>query len=168
MRRALALATLAALATVTLAAAWMTFGRPLATTHTLVIRDATGTLLARVRVERSGFALRYRNSLYGTLAEERFLVDDGRFTLVELAADERAVLEEYYEILGPARQAGEGDARQWIANPARTLQLTELAIAATDLGARTVLIPGSPPIELWRMVDDPRPTVVLSVERAGS
>ena len=48
----------------------------------------------------------YRNSVYGTLAEERYRVAaDGRFALVELAADQLAVLEEYYAVPGPVRRA---------------------------------------------------------------
>lgn len=130
----------------------------------LVVRDSSGAVLARMTLADAAFALRYRNSLYGSLAEERFVVEGGLMLLRELAADERAVLDEYYVIAGPARPSLAGDARPWRASPADDVSLSQLAIAATDLGARTVLVSGAPPLELWRFVEDDRPTVVLTVE----
>ncbi|HET6380993.1 MAG TPA: hypothetical protein VFH63_08205 [candidate division Zixibacteria bacterium] len=109
------------------------------------------------------FALRYRNSLYGTLAEERFAVTpDGRIRLVGLGAQQLAVLEEYYAIASPAwRAPGLG----WSAVPARAPIERVLRVAATDLGRRTLLVDGAEPLELWRLVDDASPTVRLEVER---
>ena len=50
----------------------------------LVVRDVSATELARVPLPSSGrFGLRYRNSLYGSLVEERFVVTtDGRLRLM--------------------------------------------------------------------------------------
>jgi hypothetical protein len=133
----------------------------------LVVRDPDGRELLRA-VVRAGdpVVLRYRNSLYGSLAEERFVVEGGSLRLVELAADERAVLDEYYETVGGAA-ALPASARAWRASPRTPLALTSLAIAATDLGGRTLLLRGHPPLELWRFVDDGRPTVVLTLEPPG-
>lgn len=138
-------------------------GRPAVT-----VRDAGGALLTSVPLPPDGrFALRYRNSVYGTLAEERFVAaDDGRFRLVELAADQLAVLEEYYAVTRPAVRAPPGGRRAWAAPPARPLELDELRVAATDLGRRTLLVDDRS-VPLWRLVDAD-PTVVLAVEGAGA
>jgi hypothetical protein len=135
----------------------------------LTVRDADGVLLARVPLPSGRrFALRYRNSLYGTLAEEPFVVADrGRMRLVELAADQLAILEEYYAVSEPAVRAPPGSGRAWSAPPARAVVLDELNIAATDLGQRTLLVADRPPLHLWRLVDAD-PTVVLAVEGAGA
>lgn len=134
----------------------------------LAVRDADGALLARLPLAERRFALRYRNSVYGSLAEERFVVaEGGRLRLVGLAADELAVLEEYYAVTSPAVRAGPGSRRVWSAPPASPVVLEELRIAATDLGRRTVLVGGHPPLPLWRLVEAD-PTVVLTVEGAGA
>ena len=134
----------------------------------LTVRSSQGALLASVPLPADGrFALRYRNSLYGTLAEERFAAGDGgRFRLVELAADQLAVLEEYYEVTAPAERTAAGSGRAWSAPPARPVVLDELRIAATDLGRRTLLA-GDTSVPLWPLVDAD-PTVVLAVEGAGT
>ena len=131
----------------------------------VVVTDADGDVLARVALTGDRFAVRYRNSLYGTLAEERYTVASGRFTLDELAADQIAVLEEYYAVPGPPRPAPDGDRRAFVAapHPERSPTFDELSIAATDLGERTLLVPGSDSVELWRLVHDD-PTVVLQVD----
>ena len=108
----------------------------------------------------------YRNSVYGTVAEERYRVQDGgRFGLVELAADQLAVLEEYYAVPGPVRAAPDGDRRSWVAQPAYHPEFTELAIAATALGERTLHVPGHPPVPLPPLVKEDV-TVVLDVEES--
>jgi hypothetical protein len=134
----------------------------------LAVRDADGALLARIPLPADqDFALRYRNSLYGTLAEERFVVAErGQMRLVELAADQLAVLEEYYAVRHAVR-APWGSRRAWVAGPATAVELDQLSIAATDLGERTLLVAGRWPLPLWRLVDDD-PTVVLQIEGAGS
>jgi hypothetical protein len=133
----------------------------------LVVRGSDGTPLARVELPLDGsFALRYRNSLYGSLVEERFLVStDGRLRLVGLAADELAVLEEYYAIDRPAVRQPGGRSRAWEAEPPLTVEETAILIAATDLGERTLLVTGAPALELWRLVDDAAPSVWLEVDR---
>lgn len=136
----------------------------------VVVTDAGGDVLARVALPGDRFAVRYRNSLYGTLAEERYVVTvDGRFTLDELAADQLAVLEEYYAVPGPPRPAPDGDRRAFVAapHPERAPSFEQLSIAATDLGQRTLLVPGSDEVDLWRLVDTDDPTVVLRLTGAA-
>jgi len=132
----------------------------------LVVRLPDGTRLMSIPLGAHGeFALRYRNSLYGSLAEERFTVGAGeRMELVELAADELAVLEEYYAIDEPARHAPGGDSRVWEAEPRQPVSLEALVVAATDLGERTLLVDGQPAMELWRLVEDGAASVVLELE----
>ena len=126
---------------------------------TLVIRDGQGGVLARVPLAEDGaFTLRYRNSLYGTLADERFVASGGRFELHELAARQLAVLEEYYAVSERPMRGAHG---WWQAPPAYELGLDSLTVAATDLGQRTLLVAGRAPLELWRLVDDEAPSVVL-------
>ncbi len=128
----------------------------------VVVADPNGTVMARVPLgSERGFAMQYRNSLYGTLAREGFdVTDGGSFRLDDLSAEQLAVLEEYYAVdAAPER----GTAGWWSAPPAYELELAELRVAATDLGQRTLLVAGQPPIELWRLVDDAAPTVVISI-----
>lgn len=132
----------------------------------VTVRDADGGLLVRVPLEGERFAVSYRNSIYGTLAEERYAVSgDGRFQVVELAADQLAVLEEYYALPGPAQRTTEVDRRTWRSDPdpERPAVFTSLSIAATDLGERTLLVPGQPPLPLWQLVADDNPTVALGI-----
>ena len=132
---------------------------------TLVISDGQGSVLARVPLAEDGaFTLRYRNSLYGTVAEERFVAVAGRFELQELAARQLAVLEEYYAVSERPIRAPHG---WWQAPPAYRMALDSLTVAATDLGRRTLLVAGQAPLELWRMVDDAAPSVVLETVPAG-
>ena len=136
------------------------------TRPSIVVADGSGVVLARVSLPADGtFSLRYRNSLYGSLAEERFAVTaDGRMQLTRLAADELAVLEEYYTVREAPVATGADDDRAWHAPSAREVSLEELTIAATELGERTLLVAGEAPIELWRLVGDD-PFVVLGVKR---
>ncbi|WP_119458459.1 hypothetical protein [Rhodospirillaceae bacterium SYSU D60014] len=133
----------------------------------IVIRGQDGDVLASVPFHGEHFAVSYRNSIYGTLAEERYAVlPDGRYRLVEIAADQLAVLEEYYAVPGAPRRAAESDRREWVVSPdpERPTVLRILSIAATDLGERTVHVPGEPPLELWWLVGDRDPFVVLDIE----
>ena len=133
----------------------------------VTVRSADGTLIGRLPLEGDTFAVSYRNSVYTTLAEERYRVlADGRFELVGLAADQVAVLEEYYAVPGAPRPAPAGDRRSWVADPApvQTAVFDSLRIAATDLGERTVHVPGSPPLAVWQRVASADPTVVLDIE----
>jgi hypothetical protein len=130
----------------------------------VTVRDESGAVLTRVPLPSPGFAVSYRNSVYGTVAEERYRVEpDGRFGLVELAADQVAVLEEYYAVPGPVRPAPDGDRRRWVAPPRDHPVFGELAIAATALGERTLHVPGHPPVPLPPLVTE-GVTVVLDVE----
>ena len=137
--------------------------------RTLVIRGHDGDVLARLPLDAGSFAVSYRNSLYGTVAEERYAVlPDGRYRLVEIAADQLAVLEEYYSLPDAPRPAAASDRRRWVArpDPERPVVVGELSIAATDLGQRTVHVAGEAPVELWRLVEDENPVVVLHIEEA--
>ena len=129
----------------------------------LVVRGPDGSILASLPLADNGFTLRYRNSLYRSTAEETFSVGpEGMIELRSLAADELAVLEEYYAIDEPARASPLG-ARAWTAEPARPVVLASLNVAATDLGRRTLLVDCQPPLELWRLVRDESPSVHLAV-----
>lgn len=133
----------------------------------IVVRGSDGGVLASVPLHGESFAVSYRNSIYGTRAEERYeVLPDGRYRLVQIAADQLAVLEEYYAVPGAPRRAAEVDRREWVVppDPARPIVFERLSIAATDLGQRTVHVPGAPPLELWRLVDDKQPFVVLDIE----
>ena len=133
----------------------------------LVIRGHDGGVLASMPLAGARFAVSYRNSIYGTMAEERYeVLPDGRYRLVEIAADQLAVLEEYYAVTGAPLRAAEPDRREWVVppDPERPAVLDALSIAATDLGERTVHVPGEPPLELWRLVENKHPFVVLDIE----
>lgn len=123
--------------------------------------------LARVPLDGDTFAVSYRNSIYQTLAEERYAVQpDGSFRLVEIAADQLAVLEEYYGVPDAPTTAGSGDRRNYVVppNPERPAAFQTLSIAATDLGQRTLHVPGEPPLELWTLVENTNPFVVLDIK----
>jgi hypothetical protein len=130
----------------------------------LVVRGPDDRVLAELRLPQASFTLRYRNSLYRSMAEEHYLVDAaGRIELVGLAAEELAVLEEYYAIDRPAwRTDGGGPARTWRADPARQVTIETLIVAGTDLGQRTLLVEGVAQLALWRLVDDRSPSIELS------
>jgi hypothetical protein len=151
------------------ALAGLAAAEPAATGLAVTVRDADGDVRARVPLPDGGaFAVSYRNSLYRTLAEERYRTGaDGRFALVELAADQLAVLEEYYAVPGPVRSAPATDRRRWLARPAGAHEFATLSVAATALGERTLHVAGRPPVPLPPLVSDGTdPTVVLDVEEA--
>lgn len=132
-----------------------------------IVISKDGGVLASIPLAGDTFAVSYRNSLYGTAAEERYTVHDGgSYRLAQLAADQLAVLEEYYAVPGPPSAAGGGDRREWVADPdpAHPAEFSRLSLAATDLGHRTVYVPGAPPLELWKLVEDSDPFVVLSLK----
>jgi len=133
----------------------------------LVARAENDTVLLRVALPDGRFTLRYRNSVYGSLAEERFSIDaDGRMVLVEVAADEAAVLDEYYAASRPLL-TDEGDARRWRAAPESPLALEQLALAATQHGQRTLVVEGAT-IPLWQLAANQAGTtaLVLAAEQA--
>lgn len=131
----------------------------------LVVIGPGGDALAERVLSDGGFSLRYRNSLYRSLAEERYAVHpDGRIRLVELSADELGVLEEYYAIDRPAERQADDAPRAWRAEPSREVVIESLVVAATDLGQRVLLVEGAPPLELWRLVEDGDPSVRLEVK----
>lgn len=123
--------------------------------------------LARVPLRGDTFAVSYRNSIYRTFAEERYVVQaDGSYRLYELAADQLAVLEEYYAAPGAPTPADPTDRRSFLVppDPGRPVQFDTLSIAATDLGQRTIHTPGAAPLALWQLVGDDDPFVVLDIE----
>ena len=135
--------------------------------QSVTVRTPDGELLAQVPLQGDRFAVSYRNSIYGTLAEERYRVEpDGRFELVEIAADQLAVLEEYYAVPGAPRPAPDGDRRAYVVDPdpARPAVFDGLNVAATDLGERTLWVPGFPPVPVWQRVVSENPTVLLQIE----
>jgi hypothetical protein len=131
----------------------------------IVVRDASGAELARSVLPASGeLAMRYRNSVYESLAEEHFLVDGDQLRLVELRAEELAVLEEYYTALGASRSPPLGEWRIAVERPPIALPLR---VQATELGQRTLLTEAGE-IELWRLVAGRDDTVIiLSVDGSG-
>lgn len=136
-------------------------------TAAVTVRAPDGDLIARVPLPGDTFAVGYRNSVYTTLAEERYRVlPDGRFELVELAAEQTAVLEEYYAVPGAPRPAPAGDRLAYVADPdpARPAVFEDLRIAATDLGERTLFVPGHAPVPIWERVVTDDPTVILDIE----
>lgn len=131
--------------------------------ETLLVTDDDGRVLARLALDGEGaFTLSYRNSLYGSLAEERFVVEDGRFRLDRLAARELAVLEEYYAVEERPVLAADW----WSAPPAYELELERLTVAATDLGERTIHAAGQASVPLWTLASDSDPFVHLEIEPA--
>ena len=133
----------------------------------VTVRTPDGELIARVPLDGDTFAVGYRNSVYRTLAEERYRVlPDGRFELVELAAEQVAVLEEYYAVPGAPRPAPPGDRLDVVAepDPSRPAVFSDLRIAATDLGERTLFVPGSEPVPIWERVVTDDPSVILDIE----
>jgi hypothetical protein len=133
----------------------------------IVASDGAGIELARVALAPSReFALRYRNSVYESSAEEHFRVEDDHLDLVLLAADERAVLEEYYTAFGSA-----GDDRRsnlaWSVAVQRPPIELPLRVQATALGERT-LVTADGELSLWRLVTGSDDTVViLTIEGSG-
>ena len=130
----------------------------------IVARDAAGVELARERLPATNeFVLRYRNSVYDSVAEERYRVADGHLELVALAADELAVLEEYSSAFGAIRDAP--DSRlTWSVAVERPAIALPLRVQATALGERTLLVDGRE-LALWRLVTGRDDTlVILTVE----
>lgn len=129
----------------------------------VVVRDDAGAELARVALPDSGeLTLRYRNSLYHSIAEEHFRVADNQLRLFELDAEELAVLEEYYGAFGAVRAAGHE--MPWSVGVERPPVSLPLRIQATALGERSLIVDGRE-ISLWRLVAGRDDTVViLSIE----
>lgn len=134
-------------------------------TWSLTVRDREGRVLHAVDLPEASFSLRYRNSVYGSVAEERFEVtDDGRIRLRQLAADDPAVLTEYYRLAGAPMRSETGDARAWVGTPELATVVDELSVAATELGERTLVVAGAEPLALWELVGGGSPAVILSAE----
>jgi hypothetical protein len=131
----------------------------------IVVRDATGAELTRAVLPPSGeMAMRYRNSVYESMAEEHFRVAGDHLRLVELRAEELAVLEEYYTALGASRSPPLGEWRIAVERPPIALPLR---VQATELGQRTLLTEAGE-IELWRLVAGRDDTaIILSVDGSG-
>ena len=130
----------------------------------IVVRDDAGIELARAPLPPSGvFGMRYRNSVYGSIAEEWFLVEGDRLIVERLAADELAVLEEYSVAFGAVRTGRDADRRWEVAVERPPIDLPH-RVRATALGERTLLSAGTE-LALWRLVASDHDTlVVLSIE----
>jgi Domain of unknown function (DUF1850) len=103
----------------------------------VVARAADGERVAELRVADT-FALEYVHSYYRRPARETFRVrDDGGFELVAVSSPSEAVLD-YYEIEGDrARRGG-----WWTLRPERPARFDEMALAATEVGRRTLVVGG--------------------------
>ena len=101
----------------------------------VVARTAGGERVAELRVADT-FALEYVHSYYRQPARETFRVrDDGGFELIAISSPSEAVLD-YYEIEGErARRGG-----WWTLRPARSARFGEMALAATAVGRRTLVV----------------------------
>lgn len=132
----------------------------------IVVETDDGRTLTEVALTGETFAVSYRNSLYGTKAEERYAVDGQRYELIEIAADQLAVLEEYYAVGSAPQEAGPADRRRWVVPPDEdnAPEFDALSIAATDRGERILHVPGEDPVELYRLVEDERPYIQLRIE----
>ena len=136
----------------------------------IVVSDRAGDELASLPLNGDTFSVSYRNSIYQTLAEERYLVaDNGSYRLVEIAADQLAVIEEYYAVPGAPSRAPVTDRRTYVVQPDQNhpAVFDALSIAATDLGERTIHIPGSAPFALWQLVDDAAPYLTLEIKETS-
>ena len=103
----------------------------------VVARTAGGETVAALPVAR-GFALEYVHSYYRRPARETFrLRAGGGFELVAIASPSEAVLD-YYEIAGERSRRG----GWWTLRPARAPRFETLALAATDVGRRTLVAQG--------------------------
>jgi hypothetical protein len=67
---------------------------------------------------------------------------------------------------GAPTPAGSQDRRNYVVppNPERPVVFDTLSIAATDLGQRTLHVPGQPPLELWPLVGNDNPFIVLDIK----
>jgi hypothetical protein len=126
-----------------------------------VVRDDRGGELARVPLPASHeLTLRYRNSIYHSIAEEHFRVSGDKLELASLSAEELAVLEEYYGAFGAVRDAAGDAGLAWTVRVERPAVALPLRIQATALGERTLLVDGRE-IALWRLVAGKDETVVV-------
>ena len=131
----------------------------------LVVRANDESVLLSVALPEDRFVLRYRNSIYGSVAEERFTVNaQGQMVLVEVAADDPVVLDEYYRASRPTVTV-EGDARPWRAVPDAPLLLDQLPLAATPHGRRTLIVEDEA-FPLWPLAEGGAPTLLLRAEHA--
>ncbi|MDK3258867.1 hypothetical protein [Blastococcus capsensis] len=169
MRRRLLIGMLALLAAIAAAGGVVAVATGGEGEQAVTVRGPEGELIARVPLDGDTFAVGYRNSIYRTLAEERYRVlPDGRFELVELAAEQVAVLEEYYAVPGAPRPSPPGDRLPFVVepDPSRPAVFDDLHIAATDLGERTLFVPGSDPVPIWQRVVTEDPSVILDIEES--
>jgi hypothetical protein len=90
------------------------------------------------------FALTYRHSVYRAPAEERFRAEGDDFVLEAVASPSEAVID-YYAIEGRrTRRHG-----WWVLTLDRPARFHDMALAATDVGRRTLVVEGRR-YPLWR------------------
>lgn len=105
----------------------------------VVVRGEDRRVVARAPLPPSGrFALTYTHSYYGQPAEETFQVEGDAFRLVAVASPSEAVLD-YYALDGQ-RSRDEG---RWLLRTSGTPALEALPLVATDVGRRTLVLPGA-------------------------
>jgi hypothetical protein len=102
----------------------------------VVARTAGGERVAELRVADT-FALEYVHSYYRQPARETFRLRPEGFELVAIASPSAAVLD-YYEVEGERTRRG----GWWTLRPARPARFRTLALAATDVGRRTLVAGG--------------------------
>jgi len=110
----------------------------------VVVTDAAGAVVATVPLERGGFSLTYRHSVYEVAVFEDFEVgEDGAFWMATVRSEREAVLD-YYGLEGSRARDGSG----WRLDVAEPVSFRELPLAATSKGRRT-LVGGGVEVALW-------------------
>jgi hypothetical protein len=123
----------------------------------VVARTADGDAVAELRLPASGtFALEYRHSYYRQPARETFRATEDGFVLVAVSSPSEAVLD-YYEMEGTRTRAG----GTWTLRPERAPRFDDMALAATEVGRRT-LVAGGERVPLY---GGPSVHLRLAVER---
>jgi hypothetical protein len=100
----------------------------------VVARGGGGDVVADLRLSTDTFALEYRHSYYRRPARETFRVRGDGFELVAISSPSEAVLD-YYEIEGERVRRG----GVWTLRLARPARFEQMALAATEVGRRTLV-----------------------------
>jgi hypothetical protein len=110
----------------------------------VVVTDAAGAVVASVPLDRGGFALTYRHSVYGVAVSEEFEVgEDGAFRMAAVRSELEAVLD-YYGLEGARHREGPS----WALDVAGGAWFRQLPLAATSTGRRT-LVGREAEVALW-------------------
>lgn len=110
----------------------------------VVVTDAAGAVVAAVPLERGGFSLTYRHSVYEVAVSEDFEVgEDGALRMAAVRSEREAVLD-YYALEGSRSRDGSG----WRLDVAEPVSFRQLPLAATSTGRRTLVGRGVE-VALW-------------------